>query len=121
FSVRFQRKGAGVGQPQLQGPQGPRGPQGSVGPSGPAGPQGPAGPEGPPGDVAAGPPGPPGPPGGQSVASTAALSTLSDAAFTDGTAVNVAAFAQPFVLDRGSTHAADGVNVVATFSGDGRW
>lgn len=55
------------------------------------------------------------------LADVAALSLVDDARIVDRTVVAVATLQDVFVLDKSSTLGADGITIVATLSGTGRW
>jgi hypothetical protein len=59
--------------------------------------------------------------GSLSVANPALLSTLDNGPMTDGSYCWVTSNRVPFFLDKSSTLTADGISVVATLSGTGRW
>jgi hypothetical protein len=59
--------------------------------------------------------------GGTTVADFAAVTALDDAAFAEGANVAVASVRDFFELDKTSTLTVDGVTVLATASGSGRW
>jgi collagen triple helix repeat protein len=129
-----------TGPTGVDGPTGPTGATGATGPIGATGPTGADGPTGPTGPIgstgATGPTGPTGLTGATgptgptltSVANIAALSAIDDSLFSSGTTVFVGnpANAVPsvldyFWLDKTSTLPVDGITVVPTLSGTGRW
>jgi len=59
--------------------------------------------------------------GGGVVADLAALSAIDDAAVANGIAMTVATLHDDFDLDKASTETVDGITVVPTASGAGRW